>query len=188
MDKLVSPCFCDMGDGVMAQAYCRIKFSAPLTQTGSLTICGAIGVQRGIGSVVGQCIDEIRAGEPNTAEGWTAEMLATLCDIWENWHGNATRPYCPHQKALGWDKRASKRVAIDPSGETEALGYVTPAQHPDGLLGKPCPICGHRYNVELVFEEAPPELIQWLDSLPETKGDVPVFPEFPNNTLVQVAA
>ena len=188
MDKLVSPCFCDMGDGVMAQAYCRIKFSAPLTQTGSLTICGAIGVQRGIGSVVGQCIDEIRAGEPNTAEGWTAEMLATLCDIWENWHGNATRPYCPHQKALGWDKRASKRVAIDPSGETEALGYVTPAQHPDGLLGKPCPICGHRYNVELVFEEAPPELIQWLDSLPETKDDVPFFPEIPNNTLVQVAA
>lgn len=30
--------------------------------------------------------------------------------------------------------------------ETKALGWLRPTDHPDGLLGNPCPVCGYRYG------------------------------------------
>ena len=181
-------------------------------------------------------MEEIRQGEP--VEGWTKEMVQRLCDIWDEWHLNDMRPYCQHQKALGWDKLASKTVTLynykltqeayckqeaakraaiqalkngetfTPSteqakyaslpysittsaeisgedamnyepkkplysgdkGPTEVkmLGWLTPEEHPDGILGKPCPVCGYKYGHSWKMEKVPEDVIKWLFSLPNT--------------------
>lgn len=188
-----------------------------------------------IGSwIAGQCVDEIRQGELRGE--WTRGMLNKLCDTWERWHLNDMRPYCIHQKCLGWDKLASKKVTLyhyklstealqkqkaaeqaalaalkegktftptveqvkyarlkysmtSPSelsgeaadlyvpykslyigdhGSTEerTLGYLKPDEHPDGLLTKPCPVCGYKYGSAWLKEEVPENVIDWLFALP----------------------
>ena len=188
-----------------------------------------------IGSwIAGQCVDEIRRGVPT--KKWTREMLNKLCNAWERWYLNDMRPYCIHQKCLGWDKLASKKVTlyhyklstealqkqkaaeqaalaslkegktftptveqvkyarlkysitsplelsgemadlyvpykssyIGDYGSTEerTLGYLKPDDHPDGLLMKPCPVCGYKYGSAWLKEEVPEKVIDWLFSLP----------------------
>lgn len=39
-------------------------------------------------------------------------MLKKLCDIWDLWHLNYMRPYCQHQKELGWDKIAGEKITL----------------------------------------------------------------------------
>ena len=50
--------------------------------------------------------------------------------------------------------------------ETKAAGWVTPAEHPNGLLTKPCPVCGYKYGSAWTKEEVPPEVLAFLESLP----------------------
>lgn len=33
--------------------------------------------------------------------------------------------------------------------ETKPIGKITVDQHPEGMLGKPCPVCGHKYGTPL---------------------------------------
>lgn len=56
----------------------------------------------------GQCVEEIRNGVPS--EGWSSEMLMRLCDIWDEFHLNKIRPYCSHQKELGWAKQSMEKI------------------------------------------------------------------------------
>lgn len=232
--KIINPCVCDVGGMKPAEAFCKIVFF----EDGRLSICGVIGPTRDGNSRggAGQCIDEIRAGTP-TGE-WTPEMLQRFCDIWDEWHLNDLRPYCQHQKELGWGKlrkkevtlynytlspeasqkeRAARHASLDAlkkgepftpteeqakyaalphsitshkeltgdalsdyqpkkplfAGDTghiekKPLGWLHPDEHPDGLLGKPCPVCGYRYGHEWQREEVPQEVIDWLFSLPDT--------------------
>ncbi len=145
------------------------------------------------------------------------------------------RPYCAHQKSLGWDKLATKKVIIyhytmtkealnqkkeaekaalealkngksfiptaeqieyanlsysktsykeisdnryEPkkslyagdknSTEEKTLGWLHPEEHPDGILCKPCPICGYKYGTAWKKEEIPAEVIDWLFHLPDS--------------------
>lgn len=39
-------------------------------------------------------------------------MLDKFCSIWDEWHLNDMRPYCKHQKELGWDKLAVTPVTL----------------------------------------------------------------------------
>lgn len=212
--KVVNPCQCLVWnrrgiDQHLAQAFAEIEY-----KDRELTVHGVIG-PRPSGNCdgsCGQCVDEIREGTPNG--DWTVEMLKRFCEIWDEWHLNHVRAYCQHQKALGWDKLAGKRVTLynyhlraevfseqrhlqnrinkligetgtatltkeekelwnlpirkktwepmeDPryepqkkygwnDGPTEenALGWLSPEEHPDGILGKRAPY--------VVINTAPP--------------------------------
>lgn len=54
------------------------------------------------------------------------------------------------------------------STETKALGWLRPEEHPEGILGKPCPICGYKYGSAWKTEEIPVEIINWLFDLPNS--------------------
>lgn len=241
MKKVVSPCFCKVytlsGNEATARAFCEIQF-----ENGRLSITGVIGPLRSgdCRGCAGQRVDEIREGRP--CDEWTREMLDKFCSIWDEWHLNDMRPYCKHQKELGWDKLAVTPVTLyhyrlnsktlrrkesmkksswkmlcdgmtaalsddqievaklpysitlphEISGdaalyyepqkslypgmtgatETKTLGWLHPDEHPDGILGKPCPVCGYQYGHAWQTEEVPQEVIDWLFNLPES----PVVP------------
>ena len=38
-----------------------------------------------------------------------------------------------------------------------------------GFLGRPCPVCDHKYGHGWVLEEVPEGVIRWLESLPDTE-------------------
>lgn len=232
MKKIINPVMCDVYGG-RARGFVKIEF-----ENERLSISGVIGSKKNGNcmGICGQCVEEIRQGEP--VEGWTKEMIQRLCDIWDEWHLNDMRPYCQHQKELGWDKLASKtatlynyeltqeayrkqeaakRAAIQAlkNGETftpsaeqvkyaslpysittpveisgedamnyepkkplysgdkgptkvKMLGWLKPDEHPDGILGKPCPVCGYEYGHSWNMEKVPEDVIKWLFSLPDT--------------------
>ena len=49
------------------------------------------------------------------------------------------------------------------------LGWLKPEEHPEGLLCRPCPVCGYRYGTSWVREQVPQDVIDWLFFLPESK-------------------
>lgn len=233
MRKILNPCMCDVYGGE-ARGFAEIQY-----KDGKLSICGVIGPMRNgnCKGSCGQCTEEIRKGRP--VSGWTDEMLQKFCDIWDEWHLNDMRPYCEHQKQLGWNKLASTRVTLyhyhitsetskskkeaetaalnalrngevfspsaeqvmyatipysvvsheELSGETakyyepqkalyagdrgpteeKTLGWLKPEEHPDGILCKPCPICGYKYGSAWKREDVPQDIIDWLFSLPDTE-------------------
>ena len=57
--------------------------------------------------------------------------------------------------------------------ETKRTGWVRPDEHPDGVLGKPCPACGYEYGSAWLFEDVPSDVIEWLESLPESDKTPP---------------
>lgn len=232
MKKIVNPCVCSTYYG-NAQAYAKIKY-----EDRRLSIFGVVGPKKNgdCKGSAGQCVDEIRAGKPGA--GWNEEMLQKFCDIWDRWHLNDMRPYCQHQKELGWDKLAGKKVTLynyritneasrkkrnaemeaikalkdgrtftptaeqtkfaslpygikthqEISGETallykpekalypggegpteeKTLGCLYEKDHPDGILGKACPVCGYKYGTSWIKEDVPQEVIDWLFALPDT--------------------
>lgn len=106
MRKLVvNPVMCDVYEG-KARGFAKIEFS----DDGRLSICGAIGPMKNgdCKGSAGQCVDEIRAGEP--IGDWTPEMLKKFCDIWAEWHMNDMRPECEHQRELGWREQANEII------------------------------------------------------------------------------
>lgn len=52
--------------------------------------------------------------------------------------------------------------------ETRPIGQVYHTEHPDGILCKPCEVCGYRYGSAWLREELPQEVIDLLESLPES--------------------
>lgn len=51
--------------------------------------------------------------------------------------------------------------------ETKAIGWVYPHEHPDGMLTRPCPECGYKYGSAWLHEDVPPEVLEWLQGLPD---------------------
>jgi hypothetical protein len=52
--------------------------------------------------------------------------------------------------------------------EQKAAGWVDYREHPDGLLSRPCPVCGYKYGSAWLYEEIPADVIAWLQALPDT--------------------
>lgn len=112
----------------------------------------------------GQCVDECSDLIP--------EQLA---EAWKRWHLNDMRAGCEHQRAEKWEERP-----IDPSKPLNSYGKHFDGQqsdswnmlscvpynkHPEGLLGKPCPVCGYKYGTAWLKEELPQDVIAYLESL-----------------------
>lgn len=112
MRKVINPCWCRVhkrkGEGYdNVRGFAKIEFT-----DGRLSICGVIGPMNNgnCRGSAGQCTDSIKQGTP--ADGWTKEMLDKLCDIWDRWHLNDMRPYCEHQKELGWAEAAVEEIVL----------------------------------------------------------------------------
>lgn len=48
--------------------------------------------------------------------------------------------------------------------ETKRAGWVTPKEHPEGILCAPCPVCGYRYGSQWLMEPLPVEVIEEVQS------------------------
>ncbi len=46
--------------------------------------------------------------------------------------------------------------------ETKIANWVTQNEHPEGILSKPCEICGYKYGTKWNFEEVPEEVLEYL--------------------------
>lgn len=53
--------------------------------------------------------------------------------------------------------------------EYKTRGWISHKEHPLGILGKPCPVCGYEYGTSWIKEEVPQDIIDWLFSLPESR-------------------
>ena len=76
------------------------------------------------------------------------EDLEKLLDIWDRWHLNNARPYCPHQAAKAWE--------LYRQGITD---YDDIIKVPE--MAK-CPVCGYRYGSKWWYEPIPPDILAWL--------------------------
>lgn len=241
INKVVNPCSVMVYRDVYKEERPYPAFAKVLYDGKRLSITGVVGPRNNgdCWGSAGQCVDSIKNGIVN-APDWDSEMLKKFCEIWEHHHLNDMRPYCPHQKELGWDKLAHKDVEIYHyrlttdglnkrnkaesaaikalhSGETftpseeqvfysnlpysldvykkeledkykglyapkkpiypgdtgyiehKKLGWLHPEEHPDGILTKPCPVCGYKYGTSWLTEEVPEDVLSWLSELPETK-------------------
>lgn len=57
--------------------------------------------------------------------------------------------------------------------ENKTAGWVRPEEHPDGLLGKPCPTCDYQYGTAWKKEPVPVEVLEFLASLKDDSGTYP---------------
>lgn len=44
--------------------------------------------------------------------------------------------------------------------EKKALGWLRESEHPDGILCKPCPVCGYKYGTEWKHREIPADVLK----------------------------
>ena len=52
--------------------------------------------------------------------------------------------------------------------EEKSVNWVSESEHPEGLLSKPCPVCGYKYGHEWKSVDVPADVIEFLKSLPDT--------------------
>jgi len=67
----------------------------------------------------------------------------------------------------GWDLKYYQPAR---SGhiEEKARGWLSVDEDERGILSKPCEVCGYKYGSSWLKEELPPEVIEFIGSLPET--------------------
>lgn len=97
------------------------------------------------------------------APGWNAAMWLKLLDVWSQWHLNDMSPACEHQRALGWESELVDPTK--PKTQDNMKGWNHP---PAGHLGEPCPVCGYKYGSAWLKRELPADVIEFLQSLPDT--------------------
>jgi hypothetical protein len=52
--------------------------------------------------------------------------------------------------------------------EEKSTNWVKETEHPEGVLSKPCPVCGYKYGSAWLREEVPADVLEWLSELPDT--------------------
>lgn len=77
-----------------------------------------------------------------------------LVEVWNRWHLNDMRAGCEHQRAWGWGE---ERL---PDGKWS--GHVYPSEHPGGVLGLACAICGYEYGTKWLHEDVPEDVLEFL--------------------------
>lgn len=73
-----------------------------------------------------------------------------------------------------WESEEVKRlIELDwikpdvPKTRTMLVSQVKFVQHPEGLLCKPCEVCGYKYGSAWIYEDVPEAELDWLRSLKE---------------------
>lgn len=112
-----------------------------------LSITGVEGPKRN-GNADGSCGQISLPEVYQPAPGWTVEMVTRLWEIWDRWHLN--------------DLFEVK------NREQKAIGWLKPDEHPDGMLNRPCDVCGYKYGSAWLHEPVPAEVIAELRAFPDT--------------------
>lgn len=88
----------------------------------------------------------------------TAKALALLDD----WYKDRTSPPDADSPLSGCFE-VKKR-------EQKAIGWLTPDEHPNGMLERPCAVCGYKYGTAWLHEPVPAGIIAELRAFPD--GDL----------------
>ena len=76
--------------------------------------------------------------------------------------------------SLKWDRHPAVLYALSRNlirlerTEEKGAGWVRSSEHPEGLLTKPCPVCGYKYGTAWLREDVPAAVLDWLRALPDT--------------------
>ena len=57
-----------------------------------------------------------------------------------------------------------KSIYHEDKREHKTAGWVYPTEHPEGLLTKPCPVCGYKYGSKWLREELPADVVAEIAS------------------------
>jgi hypothetical protein len=158
--KVVNPGKIEI-NGRFREMFVRIEFRSD----GGLSLSGVVGPWHSgnCAGSCGQCDEELEEiGAFHT--GWSKETVKKLRQVWNDWHLNHMRPGCVHQAE--WD---TSKMLETPDGEVKEAGWVTTSGHPEGLLNKPCPVCGYKYGSAWNKEAVPDGVSDWLRGLPDTR-------------------
>jgi hypothetical protein len=158
--RVVNPGKIETG-GRLREMFIKIE----LCSDGELSLAGVVGPWHSgdCAGSSGQCDEELEKISV-FHKGWSKEKVRKLRRVWNDWHLNHMRPGCVHQAE--WN--TSKLLEM-PHGEKKPAGRVTPDEHPEGLLNKPCPVCGYKYGSAWNKEAVPDGVLDWLCGLPDTR-------------------
>lgn len=116
----------------------------------------------------GQNLEEIAKLFPDDPQ------VQVIVSVWRKYHLNDMQAGCVHQRLLGWEKmpidprKPSSSYGLHFEGQRQPswnlLGWVDASEHPQGLLSKPCPICGYKYGTAWKKKDIPEEIIQEIES------------------------
>lgn len=71
-----------------------------------------------------------------------------------------------------WSEAVKELIAADwlqiDKVEIKTAGWVDYREHPEGLLCRPCPVCGYKYGTAWLKRDLPAEVVTFLQSLPDT--------------------
>lgn len=154
MREINSEVVCRAFDPVV-QKYSTLTVSVRIEQTEKGPAIGISGGAHAIG-LAGQIVEHLRQMKfSEFRDGWTAEKLETLLDVWEKYHNNDLRAGTPAQMAI-------VRPFIK-AHEWPMNSYVYQcaelARH--GLLEDG----GYRYGTSWLYEPVPDSVIEFLNSL-----------------------
>lgn len=113
-------------------------------------------------------LDALRKGEPftPTAEQGFYAALPLWLDIYGVPREELAPYYEPNKTSLRGDKEVNFRGHVWYGRSEEST--LTKIYSEDGLLCKPCPVCGYKYGTAWQFEEVPQKVIDWLFALPDS--------------------
>lgn len=110
----------------------------------------------------GQCYEEIAKMLPED------QKIQRIVEVWKKYHLNDMVPSCEHQRELGWDEIAKKLVQVKrpwrDKMESVALCWLHQKEHEEGILCKPCPVCGYKYGEAWNYMPIPKEIIEEIES------------------------
>jgi hypothetical protein len=145
------------------EVFVRIEFKG-----GELILRGVIGPRHN-GNCAGDCgqiVGKLRDIQVRH-RGWRRYGdIEMLQEYWSKYHLNHMHAGCRHQDV--WD--TAKELTL-PDGWTGPAGRVCFDGHPEGLLHKPCPVCGHKYGTEWKKRRVPRHVLDWLRGLPDAERD-----------------
>lgn len=155
--KIVNP-------GKVACGKMNRQFFAEITfKDGHLSIYGVIGPKSNGNAfgAAGQIHEELDRVVP--AKGWDAESVKKFQKVWERWHLNDLRAGSPKQMRF-LESLAANGKPVDYENAVKAMKEAGIYEDVDFIHeGKP-----YRYGSAWLKEEVPAEVLEWLQSLPES--------------------
>ena len=97
--------------------------------------------------------------EESVKKSGTVELLEDEREVY-------ALPYTTKQ-APDADGPGSGRYEVD-KREQKAIRWIKQDEHPDGILCKPCEVCGYKYGSAWLRVEVPADVIEWIFSRPDT--------------------
>lgn len=83
--------------------------------------------------------------------------------------------YCAKYFVEGWSETPPEGYEPYKTEQKPARSVYPPEsdskwgeKHPDGVLSKPCPVCGYKWGTQWRAERVPADVLQWLEQLPDT--------------------